>query len=169
MGGVAQSIVMTPAGMIFTSLTVNRGKKGYESDTAITVTNRILKEKGILGMYSGIQPMALRQATNWATRSGLTEVVRTSLRLTEYGVIGEIASGAIGGLGSLWNTPVETIRVLIAKDVSMGKTPKSFGQYWSHMVDEQGYPGLFRGVTPRGIQAIWQTVFMVVVPNMMGI
>lgn len=168
-GGVAQSIVMTPAGMIFTSLNVNRGKKGYENDNAITVTKRILKEKGIIGMYYGVSPMALRQATNWATRAGLTEVVRTSFQLTKYGVAGEIASGVIGGVGSCWNTPIETIRVLIAKDVSMGVPTKSFGKYWSDMVEEQGYPGLFRGVTPRGIQAIWQTVFMVVVPNMMGI
>ena len=34
---------------------------------------------------------------------------------------------------------------------------------------EEGFAGLFRGVTPRGIQAIWQTVFMVVVPNVLGI
>jgi len=168
-GGVAQSVVMTPAGMIFTSLNVNQGKKGYENDNAITVTRRILKEKGIRGMYSGVKPMALRQASNWATRSGLTEVCRTALKLQNYGVMGEVASGAIGGVGSLWNTPIETIRVLIAKDVSMGKPPKSMGKYWSDIVEEQGYPGLFRGVTPRGIQAIWQTVFMVVVPNMMGI
>jgi Mitochondrial carrier protein len=168
-GGVAQSIVMTPAGMIFTSLNVNRGKKGYENDNAVTVTKRILKEKGIIGMYYGVTPMALRQASNWATRAGLTEVVRTTFQLTKYGAMGEIASGAIGGVGSLWNTPIETIRVLIARDVSMGVPTKSFGKYWSDMVEEQGYPGLFRGVTPRGIQAIWQTVFMVVVPNMMGI
>jgi hypothetical protein len=35
-------------------------------------------------------------------------------------------------------------------------------------VDKQGHAGLFRGVTPRAIQAVWQTVFMVVVPNMLG-
>ncbi|CAB9507463.1 mitochondrial [Seminavis robusta] len=168
-GGVAQSVVMTPAGMIFTSLNVNAGRKGYENDNAITVTKRILKEKGLVGMYCGVQPMMLRQATNWASRAGFTEICRTTLNMGQYGVMGEIASGAIGGIGSCWNTPIETIRVLIAKDVSMGVPAKSFGQYWSDMVEEQGYQGLFRGVTPRGIQAIWQTVFMVVVPNMMGL
>lgn len=145
-GGVAQSIVMTPAGMVFTSLNVNQGKKGYENDNAITVTRRILKEKGVMGMYYGVKPMAMRQASNWATRSGLTEVCRTALKLQNYGVMGEIASGAIGGIGSLWNTPIETIRVLIAKDVSMGKPTGSMGQYWSDIVEEQGYPGLFREI-----------------------
>jgi len=168
-GGVAQAIVMTPAGMIFTSLNVNRGKPGHEHDNAFTVTKRIIREKGVGGMFLGWGPMCARQASNWASRSCFTELARTSMGLSQYGMVGEILSGAVGGIGSCWNTPIETIRVLMHRDVSMGKEAKTFGQYWKDMVDEQGYPGLFRGVTPRGIQAIWQTVFMVVVPNMMGI
>jgi len=168
-GGVAQALVMTPAGMIFTSLNVNRGKKGYENDNAWTVTRRIIKEKGIKGMYFGGGPMCLRQASNWASRSCFTEIARTNLRMSQYGMLGEIGSGVIGGIGSSWNTPIETIRVLMQRDVSMGKEAKSFGQYWNDIVKDQGYTGLFRGWTPRTIQAIWQTVFMVVVPNILGI
>jgi len=56
-GGVAQSIVMTPAGMVFTSLNYNRGKPGYEHDNVVSVTKRIVKEKGIAGMYYGGGPM----------------------------------------------------------------------------------------------------------------
>jgi hypothetical protein len=168
-GGVAQALVMTPAGMIFTSLNVNRGKKGHENDNAITVMSRIIKEKGILGMYFGMGPMCMRQASNWASRSGFTEIARTNLRMSQYGVWGEIGSGVIGGVGSTWNTPIETIRVLMQKDVSQGKPTKKFMQYWDDIVEDQGFIGLFRGWTPRTIQAVWQTVFMVVVPNMLGI
>lgn len=168
-GGVAQSIVMTPAGMVFTSLNLNRGKKGFDNDNAITVTRRIVKEKGIKGMYAGTGPMALRQATNWASRSCFTEIARTSLKMSQYGMWGEIGSGVIGGLGSCWNTPIETIRVIMQADVSAGLEPKTFQGYWDSIVQQQGYVGLFRGVTPRAIQAVWQTVFMVVVPNMLGL
>ena len=56
-GGLAQAIVMTPAGMIFTSLNVNRGKKGHENDNAFTVMKRIVQEKGIGGMFIGGGPM----------------------------------------------------------------------------------------------------------------
>lgn len=83
--------------------------------------------------------------------------------------MGEIASGAMGGVGSCWNTPIETIRVLQHRDVAKGKKPESMGTYWNEIVAKDGYQGLFRGVTPRAVQAIWQTVFLVVVPNMMGI
>lgn len=167
-GGVAQSIVMTPASMIFTSLNMNKNEPGFEKDNAMTVTRRIVKEKGILGMYAGISPMALRQATNWASRSCFTEIARTTLKMSQYGTLGEIGSGVIGGLGSCWNTPIETIRVLMTADAGVGRQPKTFKGYWDEIVEKQGYAGLFRGVTPRGIQAIWQTVFMVVVPNMLG-
>mmetsp|Transcript_16882 Transcript_16882/g.38709 ORF Transcript_16882/g.38709 Transcript_16882/m.38709 type:complete len:347 (-) Transcript_16882:272-1312(-) len=168
-GGVAQAIVMTPAGMIFTSLNVNQGKKGYENDNALTVARRIVKEKGLRGLFYGGGPMCLRQASNWSSRSLFTEIARTNLKMSKFGLLGEIGSGVVGGLGSCWNTPIETIRVYMHRDVSMGKDSQSFGYYWKEISDENGIQGLFRGVTPRGIQAIWQTVFMVVVPNILGI
>jgi len=168
-GGVVQAIVMTPAGMIFTSLNVNQGKKGYENDNAVTVARRIVKEKGLKGLFYGGGPMCLRQASNWSSRSLFTEIARTNLKMSKFGILGEIGSGVIGGLGSCWNTPIETIRVNMHRDVSMGKDSQPFGHYWTRIKEEEGMAGLFRGVSPRGIQAIWQTVFMVVVPNVLGI
>lgn len=168
-GGVAQAVIMTPAGMVFTSLNVNKGKPGYENDNAITVTQRIIKEKGFGGMYVGGGPMAIRQASNWASRGLFTELCRTNLKLSRFGLIGEIGSGAIGGIGSCWNTPIETVRVLMQRDVGMGIEPKTFNGYVKHEIEEGGVPALFRGVSPRAVQAIWQTVFMVVVPNLLGI
>eukprot|EP00587_Corethron_hystrix_P008943 CAMPEP_0113307616 /NCGR_PEP_ID=MMETSP0010_2-20120614/6393_1 /TAXON_ID=216773 ORGANISM="Corethron hystrix, Strain 308" /NCGR_SAMPLE_ID=MMETSP0010_2 /ASSEMBLY_ACC=CAM_ASM_000155 /LENGTH=302 /DNA_ID=CAMNT_0000162513 /DNA_START=156 /DNA_END=1064 /DNA_ORIENTATION=+ /assembly_acc=CAM_ASM_000155 len=168
-GGVAQAIVMTPAGLIFTSLNANRSRPGYENDNFLSVTNRIVREKGITGLFAGGQAMGMRQATNWASRAGFTEIARTGLGMSKFGMLGEIGSGVIGGLGSCWNTPIETVRVVMHKDVSAGIPAKSYGGYAQSIYEDGGVPALFRGVTPRGIQAIWQTVFLVVVPNMLGI
>jgi hypothetical protein len=174
-GGVAQAIVMTPAGLIFTALNNNSQKSSkstsstQKSENAIQIVRRVIQENGVWGMYAGMKPMCIRQATNWASRAGFTEIARTSLQLSQYGLIGEIVAGTIGGVGSCWNTPIETIRVYMQRDVSQGIEVKSMAQYWDAIVDESGYPGLFRGVTPRAIQAIWQTVFLVVVPNLMGL
>ena len=44
-GGVAQAVVMTPAGMIFTAL--NTG----EDETTLGICKRIIQEKGVKGMY----------------------------------------------------------------------------------------------------------------------
>jgi len=78
-GGLAQAVVMTPAGLVFTSLNLNRKKEGYENDNFLTVTKRIYESKGVKGMYAGGGPMAMRQATNWMSRSCLTEIARTTL------------------------------------------------------------------------------------------
>lgn len=168
-GGVAQAVVMTPAGMVFTSLNVNKGKPGYENENAYTVSKRIIEEKGFKGMYVGATPMALRQASNWASRGLFTELCRTNLKMSRFGLIGEIGSGVIGGVGSCWNTPIETVRVLMQRDVGLGLEPKTFGQYIDQEKAKGGIPSLFTGVTPRAVQAIWQTVFMVVVPNVLGL
>lgn len=129
---------MTPAGMVFTSLNVNKNKPGFENDNALTVCRRIVKEKGLGGMFVGGGPMAVRQASNWASRSCFTEIARTTFRMSEYGLLGEIGSGIIGGVGSCWNTPVETARVLIQKDASAGKEPKSFAGYTKDIYSEEG-------------------------------
>jgi hypothetical protein len=168
-GGVAQAVVMTPAGMVFTSLNCNKGKKGYENDNAISVTRRIVKQKGILGMYCGGTPMALRQASNWASRAGATEIVRSTLGFSKMGLVGEIGSGVVGGLFSCWNTPIEFARMRTQQDVSSGKKPNTMAGYWRDTIEEEGWKGVYRGITPRAMQAIWQTCFMVVVPNVMGI
>ena len=113
--------------------------------------------------------MAARQATNWASRSVFTEICRSSLNLSRFGTAGEIASGVIGGVSSCWNTPLETVRVLMQRDASNGLSDKPFRTYVREIVDEDGVPGLYRGVSPRALQATWQTVFMVVVPNILGV
>ena len=160
---------MTPSGLIFTSLSVIKDKPGHEHDNSFTVAKRLLETNGIQGMFAGGGPMAARQATNWASRSLMTEVCRTSLKLSRFGSVGEIASGVIGGVTSCWNTPLETVRVLMQRDISAGVTPKTYSRYIGDVVDEAGVVGLYRGVSPRALQAMWQTVFMVVVPNILGV
>jgi len=157
---------LAAAGLIFTAL---NNQSDDKKETTIGIVRRVISEKGIGGMYSGGGAMCLRQATNWASRSGFTEIARSAFHLSDYGMLGEIASGVIGGVGSCWNTPIETIRVTNQRDVSKGLKPKKMGEYWNDIVEESGYPGLFRGITPRAVQAVWQTVFLVVVPNVMGI
>jgi hypothetical protein len=170
-GGIAQSLIMTPAGVIFTTLNVHRNQ-GYN---AWTVTKQIWEDRGIRGMYTGIVPMVLRQSTNWASRAGLTELARTQFQMSQYGVWGELGSGIIGGIGSCWNTPIETVRIRMQRDVvvvagdDLNTKKKSARNYIDEIMEEDGIPGLFRGITPRAIQAIWQTTFMVVVPNLLGV
>ena len=47
--------------------------------------------------------------------------------------------------------------------------PPTIGETLAKLYHERGVPGLFRGVTPRAIQAAWQTLWMVAIPNMLGV
>jgi len=155
-GGVAQAFIMTPAGLVFTAV-----NSSEDEVSSAKIVSDIMEKRGPLGLFAGFNAMALRQATNWASRSTFTEIARTNLRMTQYGLIGEIGSGIIGGLGSTWNTPVETLRVFKQRDIAQG-IERPYCEYIDEIMAEGGYPNLFRGVTPRAIQAVWQTVFMVV-------
>jgi Mitochondrial carrier protein len=73
-GGVAQSIVMTPAAMVFTSLNLNRGKKGYENDNALTVAQRIIKEKGIGGTLVLVWSGQAAECQSMAGQKGSTQL-----------------------------------------------------------------------------------------------
>ena len=95
--------------------------------------------------------MAARQATNWASRQGLTDLFQRRLGRPL------LACGVLGGIGSCWNTPLEVKRIRAQSGLG------SLGDVWR----EEGLPGCFRGVTPRAAQAAWQTCFMVVLPTLL--
>jgi hypothetical protein len=186
-GGIAQAAIMTPAGLVFTALnsqrgggsttitdpygamTIKGGGRRRNKESTVDIVRRVLNERGPAGLYAGVRPMALRQATNWASRAGLTEITRSVLGFSKYGLVGELLSGVVGGVGSCWNTPIETIRVHTQRDVNNGRTAQPMATYWRDIVQTDGYAGLFRGCGPRAVQAIWQTTFLIVVPNIMGI
>ena len=113
--------------------------------------------------------MVARQATNWASRSLFTEICHTSLKIDRFGGVGEIASGVIGDVSSFWSTPLETVHVLMQRDTSAGVLQKIFNTYISDVMDEGGVFGFYRGVSPRALQATRQTIFMVVVLNILGV
>jgi hypothetical protein len=127
----------------------------------------------------------LRQGTNWASRQGLTEVVRNFLRKHKTGpaapnegvsvsskpvklsVYEEALSGTIGGLLSTWNQPFEVMRIEAQVQATKGLPPSSFAGTFSLIVREQGWRGLFKGIVPRSGLCVAQTLFMVTVPHIM--
>lgn len=49
-----------------------------------------------------------------------------------------------------------------------GQTHMSMGGVLRMVVAEHGLPGLFKGVVPRLMLGIWQAVFMVSLPHIIG-
>ena len=74
-GGVCQTVVMGPMTFLVTAV-VTGGKDVSVSAAAATTW----KEKGLIGFYPGGSAIAFRQATNWASRQGFTDAVRSRMR-----------------------------------------------------------------------------------------
>merc|ERR1719408_1006505 len=70
-GGVCQTTVMGPCTFLVTAVVTG------DKNTAVgSLISKTWAEKGIKGFYPGGTAIAFRQASNWASRQGLTEWAR---------------------------------------------------------------------------------------------
>lgn len=93
-------------------------KPGSKPSSPMRVFVQILREKGIRGVYKGVNAVTLRQITGWSSRIGISRFAEESIR----GITGKskedklrfgerILASTIGGALSCWNQPFEVPRV----------------------------------------------------------
>lgn len=162
-GGVAQVVVLGPCTFLITSMVTG--------DKSVSMTQKIKSvwsQHGIKGFYPGGTALAFRQGTNWASRQGITEFVRDSFKTGLHGdpkaklsLREEAISGIIGGALSCWNQPFEVARIQMQSAADRGEAKLNMGQVFKMVVKENGPMGLFKGVFPRVLLGVWQTLFMV--------
>merc|ERR1712153_99841 len=166
-GGVCQVSVMGPCTFTVTALVTGSAKGGV-----MQFASKTWAEKGIKGFYPGGSAIAFRQATNWASRQGFTDAVR-SVMLTATGGNGqgkltvgqEVTSGMFGGFLACWNHPFEVARIEMQARAAAGETSKSMVKVLKDVHAEYGVRGLFQGLFPRVCLGVWQTLFMVTGAN----
>lgn len=148
---------------------------GGKSTSALELARETYAKSGWRGFYPGGSAIALRQATNWASRQGLTEVVRLRLRRYKYGSEShsltkgdEAVCGIIGGTLASWNTPFEVARIEMQARANSGQPKLSLRQVFAYVYAESGALGLFKGIIPRIGLNIWQTLFMVSLVHVIG-
>lgn len=89
-------------------------KPGSKPSSPMCVFVQILREKGIRGVYKGVNAVALRQITGWSSRIGISRFAEEIIR----GITGKskedklrfgerILASTIGGALSCWNQPFE--------------------------------------------------------------
>eukprot|EP00598_Pedospumella_elongata_P007084 CAMPEP_0184975744 /NCGR_PEP_ID=MMETSP1098-20130426/6891_1 /TAXON_ID=89044 /ORGANISM="Spumella elongata, Strain CCAP 955/1" /LENGTH=284 /DNA_ID=CAMNT_0027498515 /DNA_START=36 /DNA_END=890 /DNA_ORIENTATION=- len=172
-GGCAQVVVMGPCTFLVTA--------AVTGDKSISFYQRsvdVYKSRGIGGFYQGGTALLLRQGSNWASRQGLTDIVRELLKKrhvhdgastkdVKLSVAEEAMSGIIGGALSTWNQPFEVLRIEAQASAAKGLPPRNIVQTCKHIVSEAGVLGLFQGVLPRMGLCIWQTLFLVQAPRLL--
>lgn len=129
----------------------------------------ILRTQGIRGVNKGVNAVAMRQITGWASRMGISRFAEGQIRIfrgreatTPLSFGEKIAASTIGGALSCWNQPLEVIRVDMQAVKQAQSGPKATMLSTAQLVwRESGPRGFFRGVVPRVGVASWATVCMV--------
>lgn len=90
-------------------------------ESTFKIAGDIFKREGIRGINKGVNAVAVRQCTNWASRFGITRFTQESIIKARYGDAPDAAKRAtaldkalasiVGGALSCWNQPIEVIRV----------------------------------------------------------
>jgi hypothetical protein len=165
-GGIAQVSVMGPCTYLVTGAVNDpSGKSSLER------IRETYARAGVKGFYPGGTAIAFRQATNWASRQGFTEIVRERAKAVWYPDVDskevkmtkgqEVICGVIGGTMACWNHPFEVARIEAQTRGSLGQETGSMVSVMKDIIRENGVGGLFRGIVPRIGLGIWQTLFMV--------
>lgn len=171
-GGVCQTVVMGPCTLLVTAVVTQK-----KSDKSVSQYMKSIYEKeGIKGFYPGGSAIAWRQATNWASRQGFTEFLRTYFinrnhaneKKPKLTIKEEVACGIFGGTLATWNTPFEVARIEMQARAIFAEKKLGLGQVLRHIYGESGAFGLFKGIVPRICLGVWQTLFMVTAPKLIS-
>jgi len=94
---------------------------GAAPDSTFKVFMDIYRREGIAGINKGVNAVALRQATNWGSRMGLSRLAENTIRNMrgvkegeKLGAFDKIMASTIGGGLSTWNQPIEVVRVEVS-------------------------------------------------------
>ncbi|KAF2623199.1 mitochondrial DNA replication protein [Macroventuria anomochaeta] len=171
-GGAAQSYLTMGMTTCMKTVEVTRSKTamaGGKVPGTLETFFGIIRTQGIRGVNKGVNAVALRQITGWASRMGISKAAEIPIRKlrgkseSDKLVIGEkIVASTIGGALSCWNQPFEVIRVdMQAVKATQSATKPTMLSTARLIWQDNGLRGFFRGVVPRIGVASWATICMV--------
>jgi hypothetical protein len=142
-------------------------------ESTFKIAADIFKKEGIAGINKGVNAVAVRQCTNWASRFGITRFAQESIIKSRYGdapdahlratAIDKALASIIGGALSCWNQPIEVVRVEMQSQVKAVGRPENMSivSATKYIYQQNGMKGFYRGALPRIGLGMWQTLCMV--------
>ncbi|KAI8338977.1 mitochondrial carrier domain-containing protein [Chlamydoabsidia padenii] len=171
-GGIAQAYSTMGFCTFMKTVEVTRHKSAVKEST-FKIARDIFQREGIAGINKGVNAVAVRQCTNWASRFGITRFTQESIAKARYGdsadatknltAVDKALASMVGGALSCWNQPIEVIRVEMQSQVNTPGRPEKMtivkAAKWIHQ--NNGIKGFYRGAVPRIGLGMWQTLCMV--------
>mmetsp|Transcript_1103 Transcript_1103/g.1792 ORF Transcript_1103/g.1792 Transcript_1103/m.1792 type:complete len:263 (+) Transcript_1103:2226-3014(+) len=122
------------------------GKKKYNS--TLGTAKIVVQEHGFRGLFVGIVPCVIRQASSVGVRFMLYDPVKKVLNTTlgmEDGVgTFMLAGGTVGALSVIINNPVDVV-----KNIQQAGSRDGFFKICQTIMSEDGPKGFFRGLSAR--------------------
>jgi len=131
-------------------LKVHLQTAGKEKKSLIRSTTNIIKNQGVLALYSGLSASLLRQLTYSTTRFGIYDTAKqyVSPNGEPISFLQRVGMAALAGAcGGFIGTPADMINVRMQNDI---KLPKDQRRNYKHAID-----GLIQVARKEGIVKLW--------------
>lgn len=154
--GVLESVVaVTPFETIKTAMIDDRQLKEPKYQGLVRGTSRLIRDKGLSGIYKGVVPVTMRQGANQSVRLGSYNAMKTIIQDYKQDQNAPLSSvetfivGAIAGIITVYTTmPLDTVKTrmqsLEAKSEYRGTL-----HCFSRIFKEEGLATFWKGATPR--------------------
>jgi len=122
-----------------------------EHKTSFHALKSILKNEGVVGIYTGLSAGLLRQATYTTSRMGIYTMLNEKFTVDGKAppFLGKLLIGmTAGGLGSLVGTPAEISLIRMTAD---GRLPKAEQRGYTNV-----FNALYRITSEEGITTLWR-------------
>lgn len=171
-GGLAQAYTTMGICTFMKTVEVTRHKEGGKEST-FKIARDIFKKEGFAGINKGVNAVAVRQCTNWASRFGFSRLTQDTIVKLKYGdgpdaakkatALDKALASVVGGALSCWNQPIEVIRVEMQSQLKAAGRPEkmTIAKAAEWIYQHNGIKGFYRGVSPRICLGAWQTLCMV--------
>ncbi|ODV79511.1 citrate transport protein [Suhomyces tanzawaensis NRRL Y-17324] len=156
--GLLESVVaVTPFEAIKTALIDDKqsAKPKYQGGL-VSGTVKLCRDLGIRGMYAGVVPVSLRQASNQAVRLGSYNAIKTMIQQASgtpanqpLSSVATFAVGSFAGIITVYTTmPIDTVKTRI-QALGSEKKYKSTLDCFVKIFRDEGLLTFWKGATPR--------------------
>lgn len=156
--GLLESVIaVTPFEAIKTALIDDKQSKAPKYQNGlISGSFKLCKDMGFKGIYAGLVPVSLRQASNQAVRLGSYNAIKTMIQQTTntppdqpLSSIATFAVGSFAGIITVYTTmPIDTVKTRM-QALGADKLYTSTLNCFVKIFKEEGLSTFWKGATPR--------------------
>lgn len=153
LGGIGGWIVVHPFNTVFVQMNLAQGQ-GPQKQSMFSFTGRVINERGVLSLYSGLSAGITRQVFYASSRFGLFEVIRDEIKnYRETDLASRLFAGCTSGaMAAVISCPAEVTLVRMSNDANLPpeqrRNYRGVANAAARILKEEGPSTFFSGVAP---------------------